>query len=171
LPSEIIAAFLWAQLELAEELTARRLAIWGRYHEALADLEDEGLLRRPIVPDHCIHNAHMYYVLLSGAVERQRVINDLAAAGIGAVFHYVPLHDAPAGKRFGRAASPLPNTTNLSNRLLRLPMWAGIGATSGRDHCRGSREHHSYPTSSNSSPFDNPVMRLLHLRTNEAEHV
>jgi dTDP-4-amino-4,6-dideoxygalactose transaminase len=126
LPSEIIAAFLWAQLERAEELTARRLAIWRRYHEALEDLEGAGLLRRPIVPEHCVHNAHMYYVLLSDANERQRVIRQLAAAGIGAVFHYVPLHEAPAGKRLGRAATALPITTDLSERLLRLPIWVGI---------------------------------------------
>jgi dTDP-4-amino-4,6-dideoxygalactose transaminase len=126
LPSEIVAAFLWAQLERAEELTARRLAIWGRYHDALADLEHAGFLRRPIVPQHCTHNAHMYYVLLSDANERQRVIRELAAAGIGAVFHYVPLHDAPAGRKYGLASSPLPVTTSISEKLLRLPIWAGI---------------------------------------------
>jgi dTDP-4-amino-4,6-dideoxygalactose transaminase len=126
LPSEIIAAFLWAQLEEADDLTARRLAIWHRYHEALADLEQRGFLRRPIVPDHCAHNAHMYYVLLSDADERQRVIRELNAAGIGAVFHYVPLHDAPAGKKFGRTPSPLPVTTRVSQQLLRLPIWVGI---------------------------------------------
>ena len=126
LPSEIVAAFLWAQLERAEELTARRLAIWDRYHDALADLEHAGFLRRPIVPQHCAHNAHMYYVLLSDANERQRVIRDLAAAGIGAVFHYVPLHDAPAGRKYGLASAPLPVTTSLSERLLRLPIWVGI---------------------------------------------
>lgn len=126
LPSEIVAAFLWAQLERAEELTARRLAIWGRYHDALADLERAGFLRRPVVPQHCVHNAHMYYVLLSDANQRQRVIRELAAAGIGAVFHYVPLHDAPAGKKYGLASSPLPVTMSLSERLLRLPIWVGI---------------------------------------------
>lgn len=126
LPSEIIAAFLWAQLERAEDLTARRLAIWQRYHEALEDLEREGVLRRPIVPQHCVHNAHMYYILLADAEERQRVIRELAAAGIGAVFHYVPLHDAPAGKKYGRAATDLPVTSSLSQKLLRLPIWVGL---------------------------------------------
>lgn len=126
LPSEIVAAFLFAQLERADELTARRLAIWHRYHEALADLEAAGVLRRPIVPDHCVHNAHMYYVLLSSETERQRVIGELARLGIGAVFHYVPLHNAPAGRRLGRSASALPNTEDLSARLLRLPIWVGI---------------------------------------------
>jgi dTDP-4-amino-4,6-dideoxygalactose transaminase len=126
LPSEIVAAFLWAQLERAEELTARRLAIWNRYHDALADLEHAGFLRRPIVPQHCTHNAHMYYVLLHDAIQRQRVIRELAAVGIGAVFHYVPLHDAPAGRKYGLASSLLPVTTSLSERLLRLPIWVGI---------------------------------------------
>ncbi len=126
LPSEIIAAFLWAQLERADELTARRRAIWHRYHESLADIERAGFLRRPVVPKHCVHNAHMYYVLLSDADERQRVIRELAAAGIGAVFHYVPLHDAPAGRKYGRTAAPLSVTTNISERVLRLPIWAGI---------------------------------------------
>jgi dTDP-4-amino-4,6-dideoxygalactose transaminase len=126
LPSDIIAAFLWAQLEQAEQLTSRRLAVWRRYHDSLADLEQAGLLRRPIVPEHCVHNAHMYYILLADIDQRQRVIRELAAAGIGAVFHYVPLHDAPAGKRLGRTAGDLSNTSHLSERLLRLPIWAGI---------------------------------------------
>jgi len=126
LPSDIIAAFLWAQLEQAEQLTARRLGVWHRYHDALLDLEEAGYLRRPVVPQHCVHNAHMYYILLSDIDERQHVIRELAAQGIGAVFHYVPLHDAPAGKKFGRVADGLPHTSGLSQRLLRLPIWAGI---------------------------------------------
>jgi len=126
LPSDIIAAFLWAQLEQADALTTRRLAIWHRYHDALADLEAASVIRRPTVPHYCAHNAHMYYILLSDIEERQRVIRELAAAGIGAVFHYVPLHTAPAGKKFGRAVGNLPNTTRLAEQLLRLPIWAGI---------------------------------------------
>jgi dTDP-4-amino-4,6-dideoxygalactose transaminase len=126
LPSELTAAFLWAQLERAADLTTRRLAIWNTYHEAFADLEDSGYVRRPIVPQHCRHNAHMYYLLTSNLAERQRIIRDLAAEGIGAVFHYVPLHDSPAGVKFGRAPSPLPVTNTTSERLLRLPIWAGL---------------------------------------------
>ena len=126
LPSELTAAFLWAQLERADELTERRLAIWNAYHEAFADLETEGHVRRPVIPPHCTHNAHMYYLLMSSIGERQRLIRELAAAGIGAVFHYVPLHDSPAGRKFGRAASALPVTTETSERLLRLPIWAGL---------------------------------------------
>lgn len=126
LPSDIIAAFLWAQLEHADELTARRLALWHRYNEALADLEEAGFLRRPVVPHHCAHNAHMYYILLADLDERQRVIRELAARGIGAVFHYVPLHSAPAGEQFGRAAGDLVNTARVSEQLLRLPIWVGL---------------------------------------------
>lgn len=126
LPSELTAAFLWAQLERASDLTNRRLAIWNAYHEAFADLEGEGWVRRPVVPSHSVHNAHMYYLLTSGLAERQRIIRELANAGIGAVFHYVPLHDSPGGRKFGRAPFPLPVTTSVSDRLVRLPIWAGL---------------------------------------------
>lgn len=126
LASEITAAFLWAQLEAAPALTARRLAVWERYHAALAPLEAEGLARRPVVPPHCGHNAHMYYLVLPDLDARQRVIAELRAAGVGAVFHYVPLHSSPAGRRYGRACGELPNTQAASDRLVRLPLWAGI---------------------------------------------
>jgi len=126
LPSEIIAAFLWAQLEDAEALTARRIAIWERYHAAFAELEREGLARRPIVPDHCVHNAHMYYLLRPSLGARQRVLNELRAAGIGAIFHYVPLHDSPAGVRYSRSVGDLPATRDAGERLIRLPLWIGV---------------------------------------------
>lgn len=126
LPSEILAAFLWAQLEGADDLTARRLAVWERYHAAFADLESAGVVRRPVVPAHCTHNAHMYYLLLPDLDTRQRLIAELKAAGIGAVFHYVPLHSSPAGQRFGRAFGELPNTQVASDQLVRLPLWAGV---------------------------------------------
>jgi dTDP-4-amino-4,6-dideoxygalactose transaminase len=123
LPSEILAAFLAAQIEEAETITERRLAIWQRYHEAFADLEAAGRLRRPIVPEHCRHNAHMYYLLLRDLDERTRFIRALKEADIHPVFHYVPLHSAPAGLRFGRAVGDLPVTTHASDRLVRLPLW------------------------------------------------
>jgi dTDP-4-amino-4,6-dideoxygalactose transaminase len=126
LPSEIIAAFLWAQLQEAQALTAQRMAIWERYHAGFADLEREGHLRRPIVPEHCTHNAHMYYLLLPSLDVRQRVLADLRAAGIGAIFHYVPLHDSPAGRKYGRAAGELPVTAAAGERLIRLPLWIGV---------------------------------------------
>lgn len=128
LPGELTAAFLWAQLEEADRITQDRLRSWARYHTALESLERDGSIRRPIIPDDCQHNAHMYYVLLHPQADRQRVLETLRAAGIGSVFHYVPLHDSPAGKRYGRAAGELPITQRQSKRLLRLPLWTGLSA-------------------------------------------
>lgn len=123
LTSEVNAAFLWAQLEHAEEITRRRLEIWGRYHERFAELEDRGLARRPVVPAHTDHNGHMYYLLLEGRETRDGLIARLADSGVHAVFHYVPLHSAPAGRRLGRAAGPMQVTDATSDRLVRLPLW------------------------------------------------
>ncbi|WP_454732084.1 MULTISPECIES: dTDP-4-amino-4,6-dideoxygalactose transaminase [Cupriavidus] len=117
LPSELTAAFLWAQLEEAESLTQRRLVLWNRYYELLAPLEVQGLLRRPIVPAHCEHNAHMFQILVAEGIDRQLVLQKLKAAGIGAVFHYVPLHTSPAGQNFGRAHGSLPVTDDIAARL------------------------------------------------------
>lgn len=126
LPGELIAAFLWAQLEEAERITADRRAGWQRYHEMLAPLEARGILRRPIVPDYCEHNAHIYYVLLAPQSDRQQVLDEYRRQNIATVFHYVPLHSSPAGMRYGRAAGSLEVTDRLSERLLRLPLWVGI---------------------------------------------
>ena len=126
LPGEVTAAFLWAQMQEAESITQRRLALWESYHQALAPLEADGRLRRPVVPDVCQTNAHMYYILLPSPERRTEVIASLAQRGINAVFHYVPLHSAPAGKRFGRVSGSMHNTDSLSGRLLRLPLWLGM---------------------------------------------
>jgi dTDP-4-amino-4,6-dideoxygalactose transaminase len=126
LPSEIIAAFLWAQLEEAERITRERMAIWQRYHAMLEPLEQSGLLRRPIIPADCQHNGHLYYVLLAPGTDRQAVLRELRSHKINSVFHYVPLHSSPAGQRFGRAHGDLSLTTSLSERLIRLPMWLGL---------------------------------------------
>jgi dTDP-4-amino-4,6-dideoxygalactose transaminase len=126
LPGEIIAAFLWAQMEEADLITQRRLTVWNLYHQALQGLEAAGKLRRPIVPAECQHNAHMYYVLLNSYATRTRVIKELNQQGINTVFHYVPLHLAPAGKRHSRVHGELINTEDLSDRLLRLPLWIGM---------------------------------------------
>jgi dTDP-4-amino-4,6-dideoxygalactose transaminase len=126
LPNEITAAFLWAQIEEAERITRERTAIWGRYHEWLAPLEQQGLLRRPVVPPECQHNGHLYYVLLPPGLDRVTVLDDLKAMGIHALFHYIPLHSSPAGLRFGRPDGDLSLTTSLSKRLIRLPMWIGL---------------------------------------------
>lgn len=126
LPSEVISAFLWAQLQEAQEITNVRLSVWNAYHALLEPLERQGLLRRPIIPSHCSHNAHMYYVLLPDLATRSRVITKLKECGVNAVFHYVPLHSSPAGIRLGRVASEMGNTNDLSERLLRLPLWVGV---------------------------------------------
>ncbi|MGM4872147.1 dTDP-4-amino-4,6-dideoxygalactose transaminase [Bradyrhizobium sp. 956_D2_N1_5] len=126
LPSDLTAAFLWAQLEQAERITRERLAIWNKYHDMLAPMEQRGLLRRPVVPDHCLHNGHLYYVLLPPEVDRSVVLRKLRDENIHAVFHYVPLHSSPAGQRFGRTHGDLALTTELSERLIRLPMWMGL---------------------------------------------
>ncbi len=126
LPGELIAAFLWAQLEDANRITKERLASWQRYHELLAPLEDRGVLRRPIVPAACKHNAHMYYVLLAPEVDRQMVLDRFRRNDISSVFHYVPLHSSPAGKRYGRSSGTLDVTNEQSARLIRLPLWVGI---------------------------------------------
>jgi dTDP-4-amino-4,6-dideoxygalactose transaminase len=126
LPGEIIAAFLWAQMEEADSITRRRLEIWDRYHESLAAIEAHGIVRRPIVPDDCVHNAHMYYVLLPGLEQRTAFIDRLGQAGIQPVFHYVPLHSSPFGRTIGRPVGDLPQTTAAGERLVRLPLWLGI---------------------------------------------
>jgi dTDP-4-amino-4,6-dideoxygalactose transaminase len=126
LPSELIAAFLWAQLEQADDILAQRLRAWHVYHEALAPLEARGLLRRPCIPEHCRHNAHLYYLLLDDLEARGRFMEHLKRQAIATVFHYVPLHSAPAGRRYGRAAGPMPVTDRTSDRLVRLPLWMGI---------------------------------------------
>ncbi len=127
LPSDLLAAVLLAQLEAADELTAQRHAIWDRYHAGFAGLEAAGLVRRPIVPAHCGHNAHLYYLLLPSVEVRQHVIGELTAAGVSAIFHYVPLHSSPAGRRFARTAGPLTVTDDVAERIVRLPMWPGLG--------------------------------------------
>lgn len=124
--SDLNAAFLWAQFEHAEEITRRRLEIWEWYHDAFAPLEDRGIARRPLIPDECVQNAHMYYLLMQDQDARDRLIDDLAASGIQAVFHYVPLHSSPAGLQHGRAHGDLAVTADTSARLVRLPLFVGL---------------------------------------------
>jgi dTDP-4-amino-4,6-dideoxygalactose transaminase len=126
LPGEIIAAFLWAQMELADEITKARLASWVHYHELIKPLEAKSIVRRPIVPDDCQQNAHMYYVLLSPEINRQRVLDEFKRNDIGAVFHYVPLHSSPAGQNYGRTYGVLDVTNKQSECLVRLPLWVGL---------------------------------------------
>ena len=126
LPGEIIAAFLMAQLEYADEIRTERLTLWDRYNLALGDMEAKGWLRRPLVPPHVTHNAHMYYILLDNQVDRQRIIASLNRQGVHAVFHYVPLHQSPGGHAYCRESGSLSNTEALSARILRLPLWMGM---------------------------------------------
>jgi len=126
LPGELIAAFLWAQLEDADSITAKRLVSWGRYHELLKTYESSGLLRRPVIPKNCVHNAHMYYVLLAPGIDRRMLLDEFKRKDISAVSHYVPLHSSPAGQHYGRTHGELPVTNSSSERLVRLPLWIGI---------------------------------------------
>lgn len=123
LPGEVIAAFLWAQMEEAESITKRRLEVWENYHKALAPLENDGILRRPVVPLGCEQNAHMYYILLGSLETRTEFITKLKEKGICTVFHYVPLHSSPAGRKYGRVSGEMTNTEELADRLVRLPLW------------------------------------------------
>lgn len=127
LPSELIAAFLRAQLDDAAVITTERRAVWEHYHDAFAGLEAAGVgIRRPIVPPHCEHNGHIYYLLLPDRTRRDALIQGLRQRQIGAPFHYIPLHSSPAGQRFGRAFGSLDHTDETSERLIRLPLWTGM---------------------------------------------
>lgn len=126
LPSELTAAFLYSQLEQGEAITQRRLMFWNRYHWAFARLEFDGLVHRPQVPMYCHHNAHIYYLMLDSLETRSRVLAHLKAHGVQATFHYVPLHSAPAGRRFGRTVGDMTVTNDISDRILRLPMSANM---------------------------------------------
>jgi dTDP-4-amino-4,6-dideoxygalactose transaminase len=125
--SEVATAFLWAQLEHASAITSERRAIWERYHDAFGVLEAQGLLRRPIVPAGCLHSGHLFYLLMPNDVTRDLMLEALAKKGVHAVFHYLPLHSSPAGQRFGRIGGDVSVTETVSARLLRLPLWAGLG--------------------------------------------
>ena len=128
LPSELNAAYLWAQLEMADEINEDRLSSWKSYYDAFADLEKKGLVTLPAVPEGCVHNAHMFYLKCRDLEERTALIAFLKARDILAVFHYVPLHSAPAGLRFGRFSGEDVYTTRESDRLVRLPLYYGLTA-------------------------------------------
>jgi dTDP-4-amino-4,6-dideoxygalactose transaminase len=126
LPNELTAAFLWAQFEQAEVIMNHRLQIWDTYHKAFMKLEESKKVRRPIVPFECSHNGHMYYLLLTNLEQRSSLISSLRQSSIGAVFHYVPLDDSPAGRKYGRKEGNLIITKKVSDCLVRLPFWLGI---------------------------------------------
>lgn len=126
LPSDINAAYLMAQLEMADEINENRLQSWVRYNEGLQDLAQEGVIELPYIPEECAHNAHMFYIKTKDMEERKALISYLKERDIAAVFHYVPLHSAPAGLRFGRFHGEDRYTTKESERLLRLPMYYNL---------------------------------------------
>lgn len=121
-PSDLVAAFLLAQVEAVEEITAERLRLWRRYHDAFETLERAGYGRRPIVPPQAGHNGHIYHLLLADASRRSAMLAELNRDGIGAVFHFVPLHNSPAGRRYGRVPGSLAVTEDVASRLIRLPL-------------------------------------------------
>jgi len=123
---EMVAAFLWAQMEEAEDITQKRLRSWEHYHKILAPIEEEGFIKRPVIPTNCQHNAHIYYILIAEGIDRKAVLDELLINEISSVFHYIPLHSSPAGKQYGKTHGELTNTNDLSNRLIRLPLWIGL---------------------------------------------
>ena len=123
LPSELNAAYLWAQLEIADKITDARMARWNQYNTLLQPLADKGLIELPYIPEHCTHNAHMFYIKTKDIDERGKLISYLKENDILAVFHYIPLHTAPAGLKYGRFHGKDNYTTKESERLLRLPMF------------------------------------------------
>ena len=126
LPSDMNAAYLWAQLEIADAINNKRLEVWNYYNEQLQPLVERGLIEVPFIPEECVHNAHMYYIKTKDLAERTEFIDYMDSNGIMTPFHYVPLHTAPAGKKFGRFHGEDKYTTRESDRLARLPLYYAI---------------------------------------------
>jgi dTDP-4-amino-4,6-dideoxygalactose transaminase len=126
LPGELIAAFLYAQLEESNEITERRLKSWNKYHEAFKEIEKCGKLTRPVVPSYANSNGHIYYIILDETINRDALIEKLKSRGINTVFHYQPLHLSPKGKELGQIKGNLQVTEDISRRILRLPLWIGM---------------------------------------------
>lgn len=126
LPSDLNAAYLYAQLEMADEINENRLETWKAYYDNFAELQEKGVVELPIIPDECVHNAHMFYVKLKNLEERTKFINYLRENDVQSVFHYIPLHSAPAGRKYGRFAGEDCYTTIESERLTRLPLYYGM---------------------------------------------
>ncbi len=126
LPCELQAAYLWGQLEMAEVIQEHRMQSWNAYHAMLLPLEHKGLIELPFIPEHCVHNAHMFYFKVKDLEQRSALLEAFKAKNIGAVFHYIPLHSAPAGLKFGRFDGQDVYTTQESERLVRLPMYYGL---------------------------------------------
>ena len=126
LPSELNAAYLWAQLCAADEINENRMASWNQYYQELKGLEESGRIELPVIPEGCVHNAHMFYIKCRDLEERTSFISYMKEEGILTVFHYIPLHSAPAGLKYGRFSGKDLYTTKESERLVRLPMYYGL---------------------------------------------
>ena len=146
LPSDMNAAYLWAQLEEADKINDKRLSIWNFYHEELKELEDRGVLERPYIPEYATHNAHMYYIKVKDLKVRTKLLAYLKQRGILSVFHYVPLHTATAGKKFGRFHGEDVYTTKESERLCRLPMYYSLSLEEAAEVVKALKEFTEYET-------------------------
>ncbi len=144
LPSDMNAAYLWAQLEEADKINDKRLSIWNFYHEELKELEDKGVLERPYIPEYATHNAHMYYIKVKDLRVRTKLLAYLKERGILSVFHYVPLHSATAGKKFGRFHGEDVYTTKESERLCRLPMYYSLSLEEAAEVVKALKEFPEY---------------------------
>lgn len=160
LPSELTAAFLWAQLEKADFITQKRLAHWNHYHEQMQELEMQGFIKRPEIPAHSQHNGHIYYVLLTEHKKRSRLISQLLADKIHAIFHYVPLHTSPGGMKFARQHGNLANTELVSEQILRLPMYIEL-SNNIIDYVTQSMTKHLTDESHAKAIYSNPVECLV----------
>lgn len=140
LPSELNAAYLWAQLEKADEIMKSRMDAWNMYYEMLKPLQEKGIIELPFIPEYCTHNAHMFYIKTGGLNERTKLIDFLDENGINSVFHYIPLHSSAAGKRYGEFRGEDKVTTKESERLLRLPMFYGISSEQVEYICEKLKE-------------------------------
>jgi dTDP-4-amino-4,6-dideoxygalactose transaminase len=129
LPGELIAAFLYAQLEHINSITKEKLEIWNKYYDGLMYLEEKGFVKLPVVPKSCEHNGHLFFLLVENQKKRNELIDFLRSNSIHSVFHYVPLHSSPAGLRYGRSYGTLSITEDVSSRLIRLPSWIGMNKT------------------------------------------
>lgn len=143
LPSDMNAAYLYAQLEMAEEMNDKRLALWNRYYENLKSLAEEGKISLPVIPEGCVHNAHMFYIKTKDLDERTDFIAYMKENNILTVFHYVPLHSAPAGLKFGRFHGEDEYTTKESNRLVRLPMYFDLELEQVDEICNKVKEFYA----------------------------
>lgn len=146
LPSDMNAAYLWAQLEEADKINDKRLSIWNFYHEELKELEDKGVLERPYIPEYATHNAHMYYIKVKDLRVRTKLLAYLKERGILSVFHYVPLHSATAGKKYGRFHGEDVYTTKESERLCRLPMYYSLSLEEAAEVVKALKEFPEYET-------------------------